>query len=73
MALRGFSSFEAKFRAKMAKATPADVRVAKQVKDGLTKDEVDEYRETFRKFDNDKGGTIDSKELGNLVRVLGWV
>ena len=71
MPLRGFSSFEAKFRAKMAKAAPADVIVAKQVKDGLTKEEIEEYKETFDKFDSDKGGTIDAKELGKLVRVLG--
>ena len=64
--------FEAKFRAKMAKAAPADVLVAKQMKDGLTNDEVEEYRETFKKFDSDNGGSIDSKELGKLVRVLGF-
>ena len=66
MSLRGFSNFEAKFRAKMAKAAPADVLVARQMK------EVLEYRETFKKFDSDNGGSIDSKELGNLVRVLGY-
>jgi Ca2+-binding EF-hand superfamily protein len=62
--------FEAKFRAKMAKAAPADVLVAKQMKDCLTNDEVEEYRETFKKFYSDNGGSIDSKELGKLVRVL---
>ena len=72
MSLRGFSNFEAKFRAKMAKAAPADVLVARQMKDGLTNDEVEEYRETFKKFDSDNGGSIDSKELGKLVRVLGY-
>ena len=56
----------------MAKAAPADVLVARQMKDGLTTDEVEEYRETFKKFDSDNGGSIDSKELGKLVRVLGF-
>ena len=73
MSLRGFSAFEAKFRAKMAKSAPADVLVAKQMKEGLSQGEIDEYRETFNKFDTDKGGTIDTKELGKLVRVLGSV
>ena len=72
MALRGISSFEAKFRAKMAKTAPKDVMVNKQVKEGLTKEEEEEYKETFQKFDSDRGGTIDSKELGKLVRVLGF-
>ena len=72
MSLRGFSSFEAKFRAKMAKAAPTDVMVAKQVKDGLTNDEVDEYQATFKKFDVDDNGTIDTKEFGKLIRILGF-
>ena len=71
MSLRGFSSFEAKFRAKLAKAAPKDVLVAKQVKDGLTKEEVEEYMETFKKFDTYHGGTIDTDELGKLVSILG--
>ena len=72
MALRGFSTFEAKFRAKIAKAAPVEVLVARQVVDGLTAEEVQEYKDTFKKFDTDNGGSIDSKELGNLVRVLGF-
>ena len=74
MALRGFSSFEARFRAQMAKSASKNVMVAIQLKDGLTKEEKEEYRVTFEKFDDDCSGNIDSKELGNLVRVLGyWV
>ena len=57
----------------MAKSAPSQVLVAKQVKDGLTKEEEEEYRVTFKKFDTDSGGTIDAKELGKLVRVLGCV
>ena len=72
MSLRGFSSFEARFRAKMALAAPTDVLVAKQIKDGLTKEEIEDYRETFKKFDADNNGTIDSKELGKLIRILGF-
>ena len=72
MSLRGFSSFEARFRAKMAMAAPTDVLVAKQIKDGLTKEEIEDYRETFKKFDADNNGTIDSKELGKLIRILGF-
>ena len=72
MSLRGFSSFEARFRAKMASAAPTDVLVAKQIKDGLTKQEIEDYRETFKKFDADNNGTIDSKELGKLIRILGF-
>ena len=72
MSLRGFSSFEARFRAKMALAAPTDVVVAKQIKDGLTTEEIEDYRETFKKFDADNNGTIDSKELGKLIRILGF-
>ena len=71
MAMRGFSSFEARFRSKMAKATPTEVLVKKKVKEGLTKQEIEDYKETFDKFDADGGGTIDSQELGKLIRVLG--
>ena len=71
MALRGFSGFEAKFRAKMAKTALPDVLVARQMKNGLTKEEEEEYREVFKRFDTDCGGSIDSKELGKLVRMLG--
>ena len=71
MAMRGFSSFEARFRAKMAKATPTEVLVKKKAKEGLTKQEIEDYKATFDKFDADGGGTIDSQELGKLIRVLG--
>ena len=72
MSLRGFSGFEAKFRAKMAKAAPPEVLVARKMKNGITKEEEEEYMEMFKKFDTDSGGSIDSTELGTLVRGLGY-
>ena len=71
MSLRGFSGFEAMFRAKMAKAAPTDLQVIKKVKEGHTDEEIAAYKATFRKFDTDGGGAIDSEELGKLIRVLG--
>ena len=69
--LRGFSGFEVMFRSKMATAAPTDVLVAKKVQEGLTDEETAVYKETFKKFDTDGGGAIDSEELGKLIRVLG--
>ncbi|XP_023337344.1 calmodulin isoform X1 [Eurytemora carolleeae] len=71
MALRGFSSFEAMFRQQMAKTTPIDVLKTRKEKEGLTSEEIKQYKSTFKRFDVDNGGSIDSEELGNLVRVLG--
>ena len=48
MSLRGFSAFEARFRAKMAKSTPTDVLIKKKVKEGLSEKERADYRVTFR-------------------------
>ena len=49
MALRGFSSFEKMFRAKMAQATPINVLTAKKKNDGLTQQEVADYKRVFNK------------------------
>ena len=49
MALRGFSSFEKMFRAKMAQATPINVLTAKKKSDGLTQQEVADYKKVFNK------------------------
>ena len=38
MALRGFSAFEARFRAKMAQSAPTDVLVKRRIKEGLTEE-----------------------------------
>ena len=35
--------------------------------------QINEYRETFNRFDADGNGSIDAEELGKLIRVLGWV
>ena len=48
MSLRGFSAFEARFRAKMAKSTPTDVLIKKKVKEGLSDKEKADYKVTFR-------------------------
>ena len=72
MALRGFSAFEKMFRAKMAQATPINVLTAKKKNDGLTQQELADYRRVFNKFDKDSGGSIDADELGTLIRVLGY-
>ena len=71
MALRGFSGFKQIFRAKIAKAAPTTVIVVKKMRDGLTEEERESYMATFKKFDSDGGGAMDSAELGKLIRVLG--
>ena len=55
----------------MAKAAPVNVLQTKRRNEGLTQQEIADYRRVFNKFDKDKGGSIDANELGNLVRVLG--
>ena len=52
MALRGFSSFEKMFRAKMAQSTPINVLTAKKKNDGLTQQEIADYKRVFNKVDN---------------------
>ena len=49
MALRGFSSFEKMFRAKMAQTAPINVLTAKKKNDGLTQQELADYRRVFNK------------------------
>ena len=49
MTLRGFSSFEKMFRAKMAQTTPINVLTAKKKNDGLTQQEVADYKRVFNK------------------------
>ncbi|KAI9491724.1 calmodulin [Zychaea mexicana] len=38
--------------------------------DQLSKEQIDEYRESFALFDKDGNGTIDSKELGAVMQSL---
>lgn len=37
----------------------------------LTKEKIGEFRECFQMFDKDGDGTIDTKELGAVMRSLG--
>ncbi|XP_033826740.1 calcium-binding protein 5b [Periophthalmus magnuspinnatus] len=39
----------------------------------LTNDEIDELREAFVEFDKDKDGYISCKDLGNLMRTMGYM
>lgn len=61
MSLRGFSAFEARFRAKMAQSAPTDVLVKKRIKDGLTQKEIDDYRITFRFIKIWKDAFLDAR------------
>ena len=57
----------------MAQNTPINVLTAKKKSDGLTQQELADYKRVFNKFDKDQGGSIDADELGTLIRVLGLV
>uniref|UniRef100_A0AAX7SVZ5 EF-hand domain-containing protein n=1 Tax=Astatotilapia calliptera TaxID=8154 RepID=A0AAX7SVZ5_ASTCA len=39
----------------------------------LTHDEIEELREAFVEFDKDKDGLISCKDLGNLMRTMGYM
>ncbi|XP_056157649.1 calcium-binding protein 5a [Lampris incognitus] len=39
----------------------------------LADDEIDELREAFNEFDKDKDGLISCKDLGNLMRTMGYM
>ncbi|XP_034395987.1 calcium-binding protein 5b [Cyclopterus lumpus] len=39
----------------------------------LTNDEIEELREAFIEFDKDKDGFITCKDLGNLMRTMGYM
>ncbi|XP_047427277.1 calcium-binding protein 5b [Mugil cephalus] len=39
----------------------------------LTQEEVEELREAFVEFDKDKDGLISCKDLGNLMRTMGYM
>ncbi|XP_035771980.1 calcium-binding protein 5-like [Neolamprologus brichardi] len=39
----------------------------------LTRDEIEELREAFVEFDKDKDGLISCKDLGNLMRTMGYM
>uniref|UniRef100_A0A8B9JNM9 Calcium binding protein 5b n=1 Tax=Astyanax mexicanus TaxID=7994 RepID=A0A8B9JNM9_ASTMX len=39
----------------------------------LVADEIEELRDAFREFDKDKDGLISCKDLGNLMRTMGYM
>ncbi|KAA0725450.1 Calcium-binding protein 5 [Triplophysa tibetana] len=39
----------------------------------LADDEIEELREAFNEFDKDKDGLISCKDLGNLMRTMGYM
>ncbi|XP_035253352.1 calcium-binding protein 5b [Anguilla rostrata] len=39
----------------------------------LAPDEIEELREAFQEFDKDKDGLISCKDLGNLMRTMGYM
>jgi len=45
---------------------------AQAIRDGMSKEEIDEIREAFNLFDTDGSGTIDPKELKDAMRSLGF-
>ncbi|XP_007421493.2 calcium-binding protein 5 [Python bivittatus] len=45
----------------------------KQGQRELSGDEIEELREAFQEFDKDKDGYISCKDLGNLMRTMGYM
>ncbi|XP_066497762.1 calcium-binding protein 5b [Hoplias malabaricus] len=45
----------------------------KHVERKLVADEIEELREAFSEFDKDKDGLITCKDLGNLMRTMGYM
>ncbi|KAI5630513.1 calcium binding protein 5a, partial [Silurus asotus] len=39
----------------------------------LADEEIEELREAFEEFDKDKDGLISCKDLGNLMRTMGYM
>ncbi|XP_065136892.1 calcium-binding protein 5b [Paramisgurnus dabryanus] len=49
------------------------LRGAKKIKRPLADEEIDELRDAFKEFDKDKDGLITCKDLGNLMRTMGYM
>uniref|UniRef100_A0A8C2DVS0 Calcium-binding protein 5-like n=2 Tax=Cyprinus carpio TaxID=7962 RepID=A0A8C2DVS0_CYPCA len=49
------------------------LRGAKNIERPLADEEIDELREAFAEFDKDKDGLISCKDLGNLMRTMGYM
>ncbi|KAM6951693.1 calcium-binding protein 5a [Aplochiton taeniatus] len=45
----------------------------KNIERSLADDEIEELREAFIEFDKDKDGFISCKDLGNLMRTMGYM
>ncbi|XP_071319489.1 calcium-binding protein 5a [Trachinotus anak] len=49
------------------------LRGGKNISRELADDEIDELRDAFNEFDKDKDGLISCKDLGNLMRTMGYM
>ncbi|XP_010892578.1 calcium-binding protein 5a isoform X2 [Esox lucius] len=49
------------------------LRGGKHIERELAEDEIEELREAFTEFDKDKDGLISCKDLGNLMRTMGYM
>uniref|UniRef100_A0A8C2D8D0 Calcium binding protein 5b n=1 Tax=Cyprinus carpio TaxID=7962 RepID=A0A8C2D8D0_CYPCA len=49
------------------------LRGAKKIERPLADEEIEELREAFTEFDKDKDGLISCKDLGNLMRTMGYM
>lgn len=49
------------------------LRGGKNVQRELAEEEIDELRDAFNEFDKDKDGLISCKDLGNLMRTMGYM
>ncbi|KAJ8250915.1 hypothetical protein GJAV_G00214710 [Gymnothorax javanicus] len=49
------------------------LRGGKNIVRSLAADEIEELREAFQEFDKDKDGLITCKDLGNLMRTMGYM
>uniref|UniRef100_A0A8C1AFM6 Calcium binding protein 5b n=2 Tax=Cyprinus carpio TaxID=7962 RepID=A0A8C1AFM6_CYPCA len=49
------------------------LRGAKNIERPLADEEIEELREAFTEFDKDKDGLISCKDLGNLMRTMGYM
>ncbi|XP_028843742.1 calcium-binding protein 5-like [Denticeps clupeoides] len=45
----------------------------RKIERSLADDEIEELREAFQEFDKDKDGLINCKDLGNLMRTMGYM
>ena len=58
-------------KAREVRSTPASRKVKKPKKQGLSEEQTEEIREAFNLFDTDHSGSIDCRELEDVMRALG--